>query len=191
PAFPALPAEVLVEPAGTRPWGVVPDPDRPGGLPFLADLPHPWVAVMGPTVPAEEGAASLRWARQTLGLLERGIISPDPGGGPVSWADHLPSLVLFQNEELHRMMAARRLAPLLELRPREAERLGGTLLACLQHGFHVRNAAQALHVHPQTVRYRINQLEALFGEDMYSADLRLELEMALHAWLAAHAADSR
>ncbi|REE97053.1 PucR family transcriptional regulator [Thermomonospora umbrina] len=194
PAFPGLPSDVLVDAPdhrGAAPWGIVPDPDRPGGLPFLAEPPERWIAVVGPTVAAEEGAISLRWARQTLGLLERGIIARPTVRGPISWADHLPSLVLFQNEELHRMMAARRLTPLLKLRPREAERLGGTLLACLQHGFHVKNTAQALQVHPQTVRYRMNQLEALFGDDLHAVDRRLELEMALHAWLATLAAGSR
>jgi hypothetical protein len=189
PAPPSLPAEVLADPRGARPWGIVPDPDRPGGLPFLTDLPHPWVTVVGPTVAAGEAGTSLHWARQTLTLMERGIIARRPGDGPVvHWADHLPTLVLFQREELPRMMAERLLAPLLDLRPREAERLGGTLLACLQHGFNIKGAAKALHVHPQTVRYRINQLQGLFGDALYATDRRLEMEMALHAWLAAMSA---
>jgi hypothetical protein len=189
PIPPSLPGEVLADTRGTRPWGIVPDPGRPGGLPFLAELPHPWAAAMGPTVSADEVGTSLHWARQTLALVERGVITRRPGEGPlIHWADHLPTLVLFQREELPRMMAERLLAPLLELRPREAERLGGTLLACLQHGFNVKGAAKALHVHPQTVRYRINQLQSLFGDALYATDRRLEMEMALHAWLAAMSA---
>ncbi|SEG89705.1 DNA-binding transcriptional regulator, PucR family [Thermomonospora echinospora] len=185
PVLPSLPAEVLADVRGARPWGVVPDPDRPGGLPYLAELPSPWMMVIGPTVTVDKAAASLYWAKQTLGLVERGIIAWRPGDGPVvHWADHLPTLVLFQREELPRMMAERLLAPLLKLRPREAERLGATLLACLQHGFNVKGAAKTLHVHPQTVRYRINQLQDLFGEDLHATDRRLEMEMALHAWLA-------
>lgn len=185
PAPPNLPAEVLMDGRGSRPWGIVPDPERPGGLPFLADLPAPWVAVLGPTVSAREVGTSRYWAQQTLSLVERGLIPRVPGRRPViSWADHLPTLVLFQRPELPRMMARRLLAPLLRLRPREAERLGLTLLTCLQHGFNVKNAARALHVHPQTVRYRIHRLQELFGQDLHAADRRLEMEMALHAWLA-------
>jgi hypothetical protein len=37
--------------------------------------------------------------------------------------------------------------------------------------------------HPQTVRYRINQLQQLFGDKLTDPDARLTLELALPAHL--------
>jgi hypothetical protein len=36
-------------------------------------------------------------------------------------------------------------------------------------------------VHPQTVRYRLRQLEDLFGDQLLDPDLRFELEIVLRA----------
>ncbi|MFD0538725.1 helix-turn-helix domain-containing protein [Actinomadura luteofluorescens] len=44
-----------------------------------------------------------------------------------------------------------------------------------------------LHLHPQTVRYRLRQLDDLFGDAVHAASDRLELHMALRAWLALNA----
>jgi hypothetical protein len=38
-----------------------------------------------------------------------------------------------------------------------------------------------LHVHPQTVRYRLRQLEELFGDQLLDPDLRFDLEIVLRA----------
>ena len=43
------------------------------------------------------------------------------------------------------------------------------------------DVAQALHVHPQTVRYRLAQLREAFGDDLDDPDARFELELALRA----------
>ena len=61
------------------------------------------------------------------------------------------------------------------------ERLVETLGAWLEHQGEVRPTAQQLHVHTQTVRYRVAQLRELLGDRMGSADGRLELELALRA----------
>jgi DNA-binding PucR family transcriptional regulator len=39
--------------------------------------------------------------------------------------------------------------------------------------------ARRLGVHPQTVRYRLRQLEELFGDALNAPDARFELELAL------------
>ena len=44
-----------------------------------------------------------------------------------------------------------------------------------------RLVAEELHVHAQTVRYRVGRLRDLLGERMASSDGRLELELALRA----------
>ena len=41
--------------------------------------------------------------------------------------------------------------------------------------------AKALHVHPQTVRYRLARLRELFGPRLDDPDARFELELALRA----------
>ena len=39
--------------------------------------------------------------------------------------------------------------------------------------------AQQIHVHPQTVRYRLRQIQELFGDQLRDPDLRFELQLAL------------
>jgi DNA-binding PucR family transcriptional regulator len=39
--------------------------------------------------------------------------------------------------------------------------------------------AAALHVHPQTVRYRVARLRELLGRELDDPDARFELEIAL------------
>jgi DNA-binding PucR family transcriptional regulator len=41
--------------------------------------------------------------------------------------------------------------------------------------------ARALHIHPQTARYRINGLRELLGDQLNDPDGRFELEAALRS----------
>ncbi len=45
----------------------------------------------------------------------------------------------------------------------------------------VAAAAQHLHVHPNTVRYRIRRVEQLLGTSLNDADVRLLLSLSLRA----------
>jgi DNA-binding PucR family transcriptional regulator len=56
-----------------------------------------------------------------------------------------------------------------------------TLLAWLQNAGNARLAAGQLHVHPQTVRYRLRQIQELFGPVLAEPGARFELEVALRA----------
>jgi hypothetical protein len=103
----------------------------------------------------------------------------------------MPTLVVYKDEELVRAVADLRLAPLKAIRPRQRERLVRTLLSCLQNGFNATEVAGRLHVHPQTVRYRLHQLEELFGRRMYEPEARLEMEMVLTVWLTDPAGEER
>ncbi len=94
--------------------------------------------------------------------------------------DHLSTLLLLQDEPLAHALAARWLRPLADLTPRQSERLEVTLLAWLEGGG-APEAAKALSVHPQTVRYRMRQLEKLFGTGLRDPRTRFELEMALRS----------
>lgn len=136
------------------------------------------MAAIGPAVPLTEVASSLRWARQGLDLVRRGVI---PEQDVVRCADHMSTLILFQDEELLASLAARQLAPLGHLRAVQQDRLAETLLAWLQSGRNANEVAVRLHVHPQTVRYRLRQLDELFGDRLQDPDLRFELEIVLRA----------
>ena len=60
-------------------------------------------------------------------------------------------------------------------------RLRQTLLAWLRHDGSVPGAAGELHVHAQTVRYRMARLRELLGELLDDPDRRFELEYALRS----------
>ena len=76
------------------------------------------------------------------------------------------------------MLRGRRLAPLARLRPGQRDRIAETLLAWLQLGENAAEVAQRLHVHPQTVRYRMRQIHELFGDQLRDPDRRFELQLA-------------
>ena len=78
-------------------------------------------------------------------------------------------------------LRAKALAPLSELRPAVAEKLADTLRSWLLHHGRREDVAAALFVHPQTVRYRMNQLRELFGDGLDDPDTVLELTIALSA----------
>lgn len=175
PAWP-LPAGALVDWGRTRPRVLLPDPDGPGDARPLEPLLRDWIVVLGPTVPVRAAADSHRWARQTLLLVEHGIV---PRDGLVRCADHVPSLVMFGAKNLLDTMAPTRLAPLDGLPLVQRERLIETLLSLLAHNFNATEAGRRMRVHPQTVRYRFRQLEKLFGADLSDPQRCLEIEMIL------------
>ena len=80
---------------------------------------------------------------------------------------------------LAREFALARLAPLAELRPAPRERLTESLTAWLDCQGRVDETARALDVHPQTVRYRLNQLREVFGSALDDPQARFELALAL------------
>ncbi|MEO3788312.1 helix-turn-helix domain-containing protein [Actinocorallia sp. B10E7] len=180
---PALPSEVLVGLHLSEPCLIVPDPEGPGRRRMLEHGLREWTAVVGPTVPPTSATRSLDWARRGLDLARRGLV---PADRLVLAVEHLPSLMILDRPDLLCQVAERRLGRLLELRPRQRRVLAETLLACLESGFNATEVAQRLHMHAQTIRYRVRQLEGLLGEGIYDPASRLELHMVLHGWLALH-----
>ncbi|MEV5826349.1 helix-turn-helix domain-containing protein [Spirillospora sp. NPDC052242] len=160
---------------------VVPDPDRPGGIDRLTAPLRDWTGAAGPSVPLEQAGVSLHWAHRTLDLLPD---CPKTRDGGLLHADrHLPELLLQEGRTLAEAAARRRLAPLADAGPHRGARLARTLLECLKHGFNATDAADALRVHPQTVRYRMAQLHEMFDFDIEDPELRLELMLLLPVWL--------
>ncbi|MFI7357062.1 PucR family transcriptional regulator [Streptomyces avidinii] len=193
PLPPAVRAVVLATPGETQQLAAVLDNALVGvfaGQPCLlvpasdpdtrASLELPLrgrLAAVGHEVPLTDTASSLRWALRLLALTPA---RPSVETRPVFVDDHLSSLLLLQDQPLARALAAHSLRPLAGLTPRQSERLEVTLLAWLEGGG-APEAAKALSVHPQTVRYRMRQLEKLFGAGLRDPRTRFELEMALRS----------
>lgn len=177
---PLASAGALVDMESRPPRMLVPDPDGSGrwaGRGFaLALRGRP--AAIGPTVPLTEAAQSLRWATRALGLMGRGVL---PRQDVVRCADHLSTLLLHADEPLLGRLRTGTLAPLDAVSAGQRPRLAETLLAWLLSGSNVPDVAARLHIHPQTVRYRLRQLEKLFGDALHDPDTRLELILALRA----------
>ncbi|MFD5073933.1 PucR family transcriptional regulator [Streptomyces sp. NPDC058371] len=157
---------------------VVPDPEGPGRARAVAGALRGLRAAMGPTVTPQEGARSLRWATQALDLVRRGVL---PDSELVRCQEHLATLLLFRDEALVDAMAERHLRPLEEMRPPQRERLAETLLCWLQCGHNASEVAAQLAVHPQTVRYRMRQLDVLFGDRLLDPTVQFEMQLALRA----------
>jgi hypothetical protein len=177
---PTLPPDVLGDLTRPAPCLIISDPDGPGrGRVFDQTVPD-WIVAVGPTVSVTEAARSMRWAQQALGLARQGLVDD---AVVIRCADHMSTLIMFQDQELLELLAEARLAPLGRLRPSQQDRLAETLLAWLQSGRNANEVAMRLHVHPQTVRYRLRQLAELFGDQLHEPgpDLRFELEMGLRA----------
>jgi DNA-binding PucR family transcriptional regulator len=90
-------------------------------------------------------------------------------------------LLLAAAPELASALAERALAPLRALPAGAAARAEETLRAWLDAHGDVTATAAALHVHPQTVRYRLAGLRETFGGALDDPAARLELAVALRA----------
>ncbi len=136
-------------------------------------------AALGPEVSWQEAAVSFARAREVLRLAADGGIE---AGGALLLADtHRLSLLLGADRRLARDVAESALAPLESETEVSRERLGSTLDAWLRHRGRTEAVAKVLHVHPQTVRYRLARLRELFGSRLDDPDGRFELELALRA----------
>jgi hypothetical protein len=154
---------------------LIPDPEGPGRANALQRAVWTQVAAVGPTVPPRDAHRSLRWARMTLELVR------PREGALIRAVDHLATLILLADEELARALIFGSLRPLLELAAPDRDRLLETLQAWLDHQRHTPAVAAELHVHPQTVRYRIGKLRELLGSALDTPAGRFELLMALRA----------
>jgi hypothetical protein len=157
---------------------ILPDPDGPGQRARIERATEGEVCALGPTVPALEALRSLRWSRDLLALITSGAVRSE---GMAAVQDHLADVIVLRDAELASELARARLSAIEELRPSERDRLLETLAVWLGLQRHTPSVAAALHVHPQTVRYRLGKLRELLGEALETPDGRFELELALRA----------
>ncbi|MGY0020379.1 PucR family transcriptional regulator [Streptomyces sp. cg35] len=175
---PIVPPEFLARFEGPSGVIVVPDPEGPGRERAITGTLRGLRAAIGPTVALDEGARSLRWARDALDLVRRGAL---PATGLVRCTDHLATLLLFRDEDLVDALARQHLGPLDAVRSPQRERLAETLLCWLSCARNASEVAQRLAVHPQTVRYRLRQLEEVFGDQLRDPTAQFEMQLALRA----------
>ncbi len=157
---------------------LLPDPDAPGRRDALLASLRRTTAAIGPTVAPSDARRSFARARACLRLQAAGTLT---GSGLIVAGEQLAALILHNDETLLGELADRRLAPLAELTPGAAERLHATLREWLRWQGSVPDVAAALHVHPQTVRYRLTRLRELFGAALEDPESRFELMLATRA----------
>lgn len=168
--------DVLADLDSAQPWLLIPGPLTDCRRAMLQAVLAGRRAAVGLTVPVGSAGDSLRWARQALTLAQSGIIAD----GPVTLCEQqLVTLLLLSDHALAEQVIRRQLARLAALTPRQRGRLLETLTALLEAGGTAVEAADRLHVHPQTVRYRLKQLEQAVGDQLADPDARFELELAL------------
>jgi hypothetical protein len=151
-----------------------PDPMRPGARALLARALRRSAAV-GPAVPLRDARRSLELAKILLEITSQ----EETGNGPRWVADELAAVALHDREGALAELRAGRLQPFDDLSESAQTRLAETLLEWLKAQGNRAAAARSLGVHEQTVRYRMNQLRTLFGEQLDDPQARFEIELAL------------
>jgi hypothetical protein len=135
-------------------------------------------SAVGLSVPLTEAAHSLRWARRALTMSRAGIID----AGEVTFCeDYLVELWLLADEALIDQLARRRLGAVAGLGAVQRQRLTETFSAWLETSGTAPAMAERLHVHPQTVRYRMRKLERALDGQLSDPDARFAIEAVLRA----------
>jgi hypothetical protein len=132
-------------------------------------------AVVGPPRAWIEVRASYDRAVRTLAL----VAADKERADPVDTEDHLVDLVVSSDREALADLRRRVLEPLSDLGEATRERLAETLLSWLLHQGRRDEVAAALHVHAQTVRYRMQQVRELYGDRLSDERFVRELVVAL------------
>src|SRR3954451_7715416 len=164
---------------------IVADPDGPGRRTRIAAAVRGTGAVIGSGVPLEQLPATLRDALTAARLRDEGLLV----GDPVFVDQHYDALLVHGDARLLERLTEQVLAPLEGLPAGTRARWETTLAAWLRAMGDRQEVARVLHVHPQTVRYRVTQLRALFGSALDDPDARLRLTLAL-CWRGLEGADA-
>ncbi|MET7512221.1 helix-turn-helix domain-containing protein [Streptomyces sp. NPDC005480] len=169
--------DVLALPQGGELLLVIPDPEDGGRLDRLRAAVRDYPAALGPTVALDTAWLSAYCAR--LALKHRRRLDA-PSSELITSADHLLDLQLLSSANIGRLLADHVTAPLNGLPAGKATRLAETLEALLMSwGRTAPEVADVLHVHPQTARSRLRQLDELFGEHLADPDFRAGALLAL------------
>lgn len=140
---------------------------------------HPLrVGVSSPaTVAALSGALDEARYACRLAAARQSPVSVTTAGEMVSHVTLLSALP----DEVRRAFATRVLGPVLEYDARTDAGLFSTLQAFLACSGSWSRAAESLHVHVNTVRYRIEKVEQLTGRNLASLEDRVDVFLALRS----------
>lgn len=99
-------------------------------------------------------------------------------GALLTYDDLLLPRVLMGDHDAQQAFLADLLTPLQ--RSRSGETLIRTLMAFAREGFHLRRTAEALHIHPKSLRYRLERASELCALDFRDPETRFRLQLAAH-----------
>jgi hypothetical protein len=173
-----LPDDALQDLGGPQPHLLLPGSFDKSKREAIADALAGRRSAVGLSVALTEAAHSLRWARRALALSRDGIID----AGQVTFCeDYLVELWLLADEPLIDQLARRRLGAVADLGAVQRQRLTETLSAWLETSGTAPAVAERLCVHPQTVRYRMRNLERALDGQLSDPDARFAIEAVLRA----------
>ncbi|HTF50349.1 MAG TPA: helix-turn-helix domain-containing protein [Pseudonocardia sp.] len=170
---------------GPVPWvrradslvAVVSDADGPGRRRWLTAALSGAGAVVSEAVVLDRLPGCLPRAQLARTLLGQRSIA----GDPLFVDEHLDTLIVHHNQPLLVALREHALGPLRDLPEAARERLEDTLRTWLVQMGNQQATARELHVHPQTVRYRLARLRELFGDRLQDPASRAALLLAV-AW---------
>jgi len=156
-------------------------PERDGWLDQIRAGLRGRPGVLGPVVEPVRAPRSIARAQAAWPLHVGGML-PTRTDDPLVRADeHLLALLLAAAPDLAADLCDRALHPLVDLPEGASTRAEETLRAWLDAHGDITATATTLHVHPQTVRYRLAGLHETFGPALDEPGSRLELAVALRA----------
>ncbi|MEV0574833.1 helix-turn-helix domain-containing protein [Streptomyces sp. NBC_01463] len=170
--------DILVDLSDPQPHLLIPGPLDAARRTMLDQALLGTRTAIGLTVPTALAADSIRWARRILELVDAGVIDDAP---VILCADHLITLWLLSDPILLDQLAQRELAPIAGISATRRERLVETLRIWLDTRGTAAHMGELLDVHPQTVRYRMRNLESIFGEQLVDPESRFSTEAVLRA----------
>lgn len=194
-ALPSTAAVILVDPADHRARGIVerlgsqclpvrqsalygaivPDPVNNPGRASTSQALRGANAVVGHPVPLGRLPASTQVAQLAMELQRRGLLR----GDPIFASEHLDMIVTQRDERMINALRTQVLQPLAQLPEATRLRLTDTLASWLRQMGDRQLIARELHIHPQTVRYRLGQLRDCFGDALDSPRERARMMLAL------------
>jgi hypothetical protein len=174
----ALDADVLADLDSAEPCVLVPGPLTDARHSMLRAALSDASCVVGLTLPLERTTHSLRWARRVLALAEEGVI---PDGSLIPCRNHLMTMWLLSDPPLVEELARQHLEPLRDVSAGQRRRLVETLAEAVTTRSTAVDIGERLKIHPQTVRYRLRQLEGYLGDSLEDADARFSLDATLRA----------
>lgn len=144
---------------GDRVAGLLRAGARPRGLPPQA------LTVVGGETRRRDLAVAIDDVRAIAELAERRELR-----GTIDAADFPLELLLIASPWYSRMIADRVLGPLTTGDGQRGAELSSTLEAFVEHDLDRRRTAAALHIHPNTLDYRLRRLRELTGLDLRAPD---------------------